>query len=142
VKVLVDTSIWSLAFRRKKESKSLRHTMIVNELKELINETRAVIIGPIRQEILSGISDEKQYLSLKEKLKAFDDVVIKQSDFELAAEFSNICRKKGIQGSHIDFLICAVALQNNFLVFTDDKDFDLYSKILAVKLHRPRKINH
>jgi predicted nucleic acid-binding protein len=142
VKVLVDTSIWSLAFRRKKESKSLRHTIIINELKELINETRAVIIGPIRQEILSGISDEKQYLSLKEKLKAFDDVGIRQSDFELAAEFYNSCRKKGVQGSHIDFLICAVAFQNNFLIFTDDKDFDLYSKILAVKLHRPRKINH
>jgi Predicted nucleic acid-binding protein, contains PIN domain len=142
VKVLVDTSIWSLAFRRKKESKALRHQIIINELKELINETRAVIIGPIRQEILSGISDEKQYLSLKEKLKAFDDVGIKQSDFELAAELYNICRKKGIQGSHIDFLICAVALQNNFLVFTDDKDFDLYSKILAIKVHRPRKINH
>ena len=142
MKVLVDTSIWSLAFRRKKESKSLRHTIIINELKELINETRAVIIGPIRQEILSGISDEKQYLSLTEKLKAFDDVGINQSDFELAAEFYNSCRKKGVQGSHIDFLICAVALQNNFLVFTDDKDFDRYSKILAFKLHRPRKINH
>jgi len=142
VKVLVDTSLWSLAFRRKKEPKSLRHTIIINELKELINETRAVIIGPIRQEILSGISDEKQYLTLKEKLKVFDDVSIKQSDFELAAELYNICRKKGIQGSHIDFLICAVALQNNFSVFTEDKDFDLYSKILAIKLHRSRKINH
>lgn len=142
MKVLVDTSIWSLAFRKKKESKALRHHIIINELKELINETRAVIIGPIRQEILSGISDEKQYLTLKEKLKVFDDVSINQSDFELAAELYNICRKKGIQGSHIDFLICAVALQNNFLVFTDDKDFDQYSKILAVKLHRPRKINH
>jgi predicted nucleic acid-binding protein len=97
VKVLVDTSIWSLAFRRKKEAKSLRNTIIINELKELINETRAVIIGPIRQEILSGISDEKQYLTLKEKLKVFDDVSINQSDFELAAELYNICRKKGIQ---------------------------------------------
>ena len=142
MKVLVDTSIWSLAFRRKKESNFLRHTVIINELKELIKETRAVIIGPIRQEILSGISDEKQYLTLKEKLETFDDVSINQSDFELAAELYNICRKKGIQGSHSDFLICAVALQNNFLVFTEDKDFDLYSKILAVKLHRPRKINH
>ena len=142
MKVLVDTSIWSLAFRRKKESNFLRHTVIINELKELIKETRAVIIGPIRQEILSGISDEKQYLTLKEKLETFDDVSINQSDFELAAELYNICRKKGVQGSHIDFLICAVAHQNNFLVFTEDKDFDLYSKILAVKLHRPRKINH
>jgi predicted nucleic acid-binding protein len=142
VKVLVDTSIWSLAFRRKKESDSLRHNIIIKELKELINETRAVIIGPIRQEILSGISDEKQYQTLKEKLKAFDDVIMNQLDFELAAELYNICRKKGIQGSHIDFLICAVALQNNFSVFTDDKDFDHYSKLLAVKLHRPRKLKH
>jgi len=69
-------------------------------------------------------------------------VSITQSDFELAAEFYNICRKKGIQGSYIDFLICAVALQNNFLIFTDDKNFDRYSKVLAGKLYHPRRLKH
>lgn len=46
------------------------------------------------------------------------------------AEFSNICRKKGVQGSTIDFLICAVATVENFIIFTTDKDFENYKKYL------------
>ena len=140
MKVLVDTSIWSLAFRRKKGSKSLQNDLILNELKELIREARVTIIGPIRQEILSGISDKSQFQILKQKLLAFKDIVINQSDYELAAEYYNTCRKRGIQGSHVDFLICAIAYKNNLLIFTNDKDFDLYSKILNIKLHNTRKI--
>jgi predicted nucleic acid-binding protein len=139
--VLVDTSVWSLAFGRNIESKNLQNITIINEVKELIKETRAYIIGPIRQEILSGIPDEDQYKTLKEKLRAFDDITINRSEYELAAEYFNICRKKGIQGSHIDFLICAVANLNNFLIFSTDKDFTQYSKIIAIKLHTARSTN-
>ncbi len=140
MKVLVDTSIWSLAFRRRKGSKYLQNNPILIELKELINEARAAIIGPIRQEILSGISDKSQFHTLKDKLKAFEDIVINQSDYEVAAEYYNTCRKKGIQGSHVDFLICAIANQNNLSIFTSDKDFEQYSRILDIKLHKARKI--
>ena len=138
MKVLVDTPIWSYALR----TRQTEYSYEIDQLESLIKDQRALIIGPIRQEILSGYSDFKKFEELKEKLSYFENSLIQDSDYESAAEMCNQCRKKGIQGSHIDFLICAVALQNNFLVFTDDKDFDLYSKILAVKLHRPRKINH
>ena len=140
MKVLVDTSIWSLAFRRRKGSKRIQNEQIVNELKELISEARVAIIGPIRQEILSGIADKFQFNTLKEKLKSFEDIVIRQTDYELAAEYYNTCRMKGIQGSHIDFLICAVAHNYNLLIFTEDKDFHQYLKHLDVKLHKLRKI--
>jgi predicted nucleic acid-binding protein len=139
--VLVDTSVWSLVLRRNTVSKNIQNNLIVNEIIELINETRAKIIGPIRQEILSGIPDINQYIKLKNKLQAFDDIIINSSDYELAAEFYNTCRKKGIQGSHTDFLICAVAHQNNYLIFTTDKDFTHYSKIIDIKLHKPRTTN-
>lgn len=141
MKVLVDTSVWSLALRRNKKLESLQNSPVIYELKELINEARAVIIGPIRQEILSGIPDEKQFFLLKQKVQAFDDIKINQSDYELAAEFYNICRKKGIQGSQIDYLICAVANRLSYSIFTLDKDFEQYGKILDIKLHKPRKLN-
>ncbi|MCP2520559.1 PIN domain-containing protein [SCandidatus Aminicenantes bacterium Aminicenantia_JdfR_composite] len=139
MKILVDTSIWSLALRRKKSPHSTEEESLIKELKELIDEVRVVIIGPIRQEILSGISDSQQFNLLKERLEPFEDLPITTQDYILAAEFYNICRGKGIQGSHIDFLICAVAKNNNLAIFTNDKDFQNYARILKISLHKPRE---
>jgi len=134
MKVLVDTSVWSFVLRRRKDDLDSQDKSILEVMSELIQEVRVVMIGPIRQEILSGISDEKNFSLLREKLKAFEETQITSSDYELAAEFYNICRKKGIQGSHIDFLICAVAHSNDFLIFTTDKDFQQYSKYIGISL--------
>jgi len=128
--VLIDTSIWSLALRRKKQS----YTNETKALVQLIDEVRVKIIGPIRQEVLSGISEQVQFIKLKNKLSYFQDTALHTDDFELAAEFHNTCRKKGIQGSHIDFLICATSHNHNFQIFTTDKDFLLYSKHLPIDL--------
>jgi predicted nucleic acid-binding protein len=93
-----------------------------------------VIIGPIRQELLSGISDEKIFNNLKEKMKGFNDFPIQTMDYELAAEYSNICRRNGIQGSNTDFIICAIAARNDFEIFTTDDDFRKYKEYLPIKL--------
>ncbi|MBW2544256.1 MAG: PIN domain-containing protein [Deltaproteobacteria bacterium] len=137
MKILVDTSVWSLALRKKKLTK--REQAIVDEFKEIIHELRVTIIGPIRQELLSGISEEYKCFLLKEKLKPFEDLSIPQEDYETAAELSNICRRKGIQGSHTDFLICAVALNKKMSIFTTDKDFTNYKKHIDIKLHQIRE---
>jgi predicted nucleic acid-binding protein len=138
VKVLVDTPIWSLSFRRKKKDESSQDTLLVLELTKLIREIRAVIIGPIRQEILSGVSSESQFERLRTELQVFEDLKITSLDYEIAAKFYNMCRKKGVQGSHIDFLICAVSYRHNIPIFTTDRDFDLYSKHLDISLYKPR----
>ena len=129
--VLVDTCIWSLALRRK----TPREKKVAEELTKLIDENRAKIIGPIRQEVLSGYSDYKNYEQLRSKLRHFPNKIIEDSDYEAAAEYSNLCRKKGIQGSHIDYLICAVAARLNMRIYTTDKDFSNYAKHLPVALH-------
>jgi predicted nucleic acid-binding protein len=141
MKVLVDTSTWSLAFRRKEIPGTNEEQNRLKELKELISETRAIMIGPIRQEILSGISNLSQFEQLKEKLKAFENYPIILTDYELAAGYYNKCRKNGIQGSHIDFLICAVAKRNKMAIFTSDNDFQNYSGVLELNLHAPRELD-
>ncbi len=83
MKVLVDTSVWSLAFRKKNFSES--DQIILNELKALIKLNSVVIFGAIRQEILSGISSEKVFNELKISLRAFEDVNTNTSIYELAA---------------------------------------------------------
>jgi hypothetical protein len=130
VKVLVDTPIWSYALRIRK--KEYQHE--IEQLESLIKDQRALIIGPIRQEILSGYSDFNKFKKIKEKLSYFENAPIQDSDYESAAEMCNQCRNKGIQGSHIDFLICAVANRMDVPIFTTDKDFFHYKKILSIKL--------
>ena len=107
---------------------------IINRLSKLISNLDIVIIGPIRQEILSGISDRKRFNDLKDRLSIFEDFKIETHDYELAAQFYNECRGKGIQGSHIDYLICAVAVNNDMSIFTLDNDFQNYKKYIKLNL--------
>jgi predicted nucleic acid-binding protein len=59
--VLVDTPVWSLALRRRPEHITGRQQSLANILAELIREGRAQLVGPIRQELLSGIREEAQF---------------------------------------------------------------------------------
>lgn len=136
--VLVDTSVWSLFFRRAPASLSPAEQLLRNELAELIREDRALLMGPIRQEILSGIRDKSQYHLLRDDLRAFDDVSLETRDFEAAAQACNLCRAAGVAGSNVDFLLCAVAVSRGWPVFTTDRDFHRYAKHLSLKLHTPR----
>ena len=134
MKVLVDTPIWSYALRTRKKE----YEYEIEQLELLIKDQRALIIGPIRQEILSGYSDFKKFRKLEEKLSYFENTPIIDSDYQSAAEMCNQCRKKGIQGSHIDFFICTVAIRLEVPIFTTDKDFLQYKKILPLKLFDPK----
>jgi len=135
VKILVDTCIWSAALRRTKEKK----TGIIQELRSLILEHRVVIIGPIRQEILSGLREDTQFNRLSEHLAAFPDIPLKTDDYLSAATFFNTCRVKGVQGSNTDFLICAVAVRCQLAIYTTDKDFSHFAKLLPITLHETRE---
>ena len=93
------------------------------------------MIGPVRQEILSGIRDAAQFNLLRDALQAFPNLLISTSDYEQAAAFFNRCRSHGIQGTHIDFLLCAVASRRAMSIFTTDKDFSAFAQILRIRLH-------
>jgi predicted nucleic acid-binding protein len=135
VDVLVDTCVWSLAFRRSRTPTSA----VQAELAELIREGRVVMLGAIRQEILSGVKVAVQFDSLRTHFRAFPDVNCDTGDYEEAASCCNRCRSKGVQGAAVDFLICAVALRHRLAVFTTDADFKHYARILGVSLYQPRK---
>lgn len=134
MKILVDTSIWSIALRHSVEVENA--DQIKEQLYRLIDDARIAMIGPIRQELLSGIKTNSQFKMLKKRLEPFQDVPIRTEDYILAAKFFNRCRSKGIQGFHIDFLICAVSARNTFPLFTYDQDFERYKKVLDFPIHQ------
>ncbi len=134
MKVLIDTSVWSLALRRRAPAHAA-----VDELRRLVVQGRAGIVGPVRQELLSGIRDRAVFERLRDHLRAFPDEPITSEDYERAADCLNICRAKGIQGSNTDFLLCAVAERARVPIFTTDDDFLTFSRVLPVRLHRPEQ---
>jgi predicted nucleic acid-binding protein len=134
VKVIVDTSVWSLALRREGQT----NPGPVQELRNLIEDHRVQMIGPIRQEILSGIRHESQFKKLKKHLDAFPDIPIPIKDYVSAAEFFNLCRSRGVQGSNTDFVICAVSISNKSSIYTTDNDFEMFSKHIPIILHQPK----
>ena len=137
MRVLVDTTIWSLALRRRNRSQP--ESVLTDELSELVRELRAVLIGPVRQEVLSGIPDSNGFDVVQKHLDAFDDLGIVCEDYVEAARMFSACRKKGVQGSHVDFLICAVSKRHSTPVFTTDKDFTNYTRHLDLQLYKPRE---
>ena len=113
MKVLVDSTSWSLILRRIRPDPA-----VASVLESLIRDCRAAI-----------------FECLRDQLRGFPDTEITTADYEEAASFYNECQRHGIQGSHADFLICAVASRNDFSIFTTDKDFPRYAKILPITLY-------
>ncbi|MCE5309268.1 MAG: PIN domain-containing protein [Acidobacteriales bacterium] len=134
--ILVDTSVWSLALRR--EGRHLREAerTIVAQWAELVREGRVHIIGPIRQELLSGLKATRQFVLLEQHLRCFPDAPVASSDYIDAARFYNLLRGKGVTGTGVDLLICAVAARNGWPIFTVDADFTRYAEHLPIRLFR------
>ena len=135
MRVLVDTSVWSLALRREAQA----HHPEATELKNLVAAHVVEIIGPIRQELLSGVRNKEQFSRLESSLAAFPDLPLGTEDYALAAKFFNLCRSKGIQGANTDFLICAVAVRSDLAIFTTDLDFGQYKKCLPINLYEIKR---
>jgi predicted nucleic acid-binding protein len=136
LRVLVDTSVWSESLRRVKRTR----TSVAQELRSLILEHRVDMIGPIGQEILSGLRGDTQFEKLVKHLASFPDVRLEADDHVAAAKCFNTCRAKGVQGSNTDFLICAVAVRHKLAIYTTDKDFEKFAKHLPIVLHEARSL--
>ena len=133
MKVIVDTDVWSEAFR-----KSGKKSGFVDELSNLIQEGRIQMIGCIRMEIFCGIRDEKMFNKLAVNLEAFPDRQLDAEVFVTAARFYNLCRSKGVQGSNNDFIICACSVLWKMPILSKDRDFTRYKRLLPIEIAAPR----
>lgn len=127
--VIPDTPIWSWALRREKPNREIQ-----NIFARIIEEGRVVLPGIIRQELLSGIREAGQFDRLSDQLTHFPEILATTADHILAAKFFNKCQKAGIQGSHVDYLILALAVNNAASVLTSDKDFQHYRSHIPFEL--------
>ena len=133
--VLVDTTVWSLALRRRAPDLSGHEQRLVAHFYHLVRESQVRLLGATRQEILSGIREESQFQRIREYLRAFDNVQLSVEDYEEAARMSNRCKRSGIATSSTDMLICAVSGLRGWQILSTDRDFAHYSQVLSIQIH-------
>ena len=134
--VVVDTSALSLLMRRAQPSRlTAAEASVRREVSRLATAGDLVLIGMVRQEVLSGIFNNQRFTAVRDALRAFRDHPVGPGDHERAAEMFTTCRRAGIQGSVVDYLVCAVAERLAGPVLASDVDFERYATVLSVRLH-------
>jgi len=134
MRVIVDTCVWTRFLRRDRSQSD----PVVKEVAKLIRADVIQMLGPIRQELLSGAQPQERFSQLKEYLRYYPNLPLDEEDDENAAHYYNVCRRHGVQGTGTDLLICAAAVRHELRIFTTDTDFDSYACHLPVRRHRPR----
>ena len=92
----------------------------MESLTRAVQSDDAVIIGPIRQEILSGIPEPVRFEKIRDALAAFPEEPLTSADFEEAARMCNLCRSRGVASGAVDILLCAVAQRRSWTILTSD----------------------
>jgi predicted nucleic acid-binding protein len=139
VKLLVDTSVWSLALRRKNTaSLSPDEQKLKAELVQAIQDGRVAMLGLLRQEILSGIKEKAQFDKVKAALDPYLDEPINTNDHLYAARVYNECRNQGVEAGTVDLLICAVAVRRGWEVLSGDGGLN-HRLAVTKKFHEKQK---
>jgi predicted nucleic acid-binding protein len=133
--VLVDTPVWSVVFRKQFSTLRPDELAAFREFDSLVPAGRPALVGPVRQEVLSGLKSRQHFDDLRERLSVFPDEPMAVQDYEVAARMSYDCRAAGVIGSLTDMLICAISARNEMTILTLDKDFERYARVLHVRLH-------
>ena len=123
--ILVDTSVWSLAFRRDAvESKPQ-----VGALRDALrNGDPMVTTGLVLQELLQGFTGPRDRKNLIDRFSALPLLVPDRFDYINAAEIRNLCRRSGVQLGTIDALLSQLCIRHSLTLLTTDNDFVLASK--------------
>jgi len=132
--LMVDTSVWSLAFRRDApgiapETAALRSALQQGE--------SVVSTGLILQELLQGFAGAKAHAALVERFAALPFVQPEREDHVAAAELRNHCRRKGVQFGTIDALIAQLCIRHGLTLLSSDADFAHAARHCPLELWRP-----
>jgi predicted nucleic acid-binding protein len=134
VTLLVDTSVWSLAFRRDADSL----TPQVAALRAALSGGESIVTtGLILQELLQGFSGPRSRKDLVERFAALPLIVPDRRDYIDAANLRNVCRRAGVQLGTIDALLAQLCIRHELTMLTTDNDFSLAAEHCALKVWKP-----
>lgn len=119
--LFVDTSVWSLAFRRDREPDD----PAVERLRDALDTGEAVFTtGLVLQELLQGFNGPTSRSAIIERFSALPLLVPDRDDHVAAAELRNLCRRGGVQVGTIDALLARLCSRHRLVMLTTDRDFE------------------
>jgi predicted nucleic acid-binding protein len=125
--ILIDTSILIGYFKGLKGKP-------YDRLDSLIDQNIPIgICNHIYQEVLQGAKNEREFNLLKDYLNMMNiyDLRYGKKSHENAAWIYFKCRKAGITPRNtIDLIIAQIAIDNNLLLYHNDKDFVQISQVI------------
>ena len=131
MRILVDTSVWSLALRKLGPAD---HEAVTKLTTLLDSRDQVLITGLILQEVLQACRNDRAFQKLAGYLEPFQLLTLDFSGYLLAARIHRTCRSKGISASTADCQIAAAAIENECLLLTSDRDFERIAKHCSLKL--------
>jgi predicted nucleic acid-binding protein len=132
--LFVDTSVWSLAFRRDAPSNEPEVGALVRAL-----ETGESILatGLVLQELLQGFQGSKARTQILSRFSALPLLVPDRQDHIDAAELRNNCRRAGVQIGTIGALFAQLCIRHNLTMLATDGDFRNIARRSTLRLWKP-----
>lgn len=132
--LFVDTSVWSLAFRRDMPADCPQ----VHALRAAIEGGDTIVAtGLVLQELLQGFSGPHARKDLIDRFAALPFLMPDRQDHIDAAALRNACRRKGVQLGTIDAILAQICIRQGLTMLTADRDFLMASKHCALRVWEP-----
>ena len=129
--LFVDTSVWSLAFRRD----SVGEEPEVRRLREALGSSEPIYTaGIVLQELLQGFSGPKAKARILDRFAEVAAITPTRGDYINAAELRNQCRRRGVQIGTIDALLAQICIQHSLVLLSTDRDFVELAKLSTLSL--------
>jgi len=133
VSIFVDTSVWSLAFRRDASPEAKVHLLESS----LARGDIVITTGLVLQELLQGFHGPKSKDEIIRSFSLLPVIMPELEDHIEAAGLRNTCRRKGVQVGTIDALIAQLCIRHGLQLLTTDEDFGHMAKHTSLSLLTP-----
>ena len=131
MKVVVDTSVWSLSLRKKGPADH----EAVSKLASLLDDGEEVLItGTILQEVLQAFRHPATARKVARYFEPLPLVELARSDYAAAAALHRRCASRGVTASTTDCQIAQAAISRNCPLLTTDRDFARIARCSDLKL--------
>jgi len=131
--LFVDTSVWSLAFRRDQPT----NVPQVGALMRAIDQGEIIVTtGLVLQELLQGFVGPRARRSIIERFGSLPLLMPDRQDHIDAAELRNRCRRAGVQLGTIDAVLSQLCIRHSLTMLTTDNDFVLAAKHTGLRVWR------
>jgi predicted nucleic acid-binding protein len=131
VTLFVDTSVWSLAFRRDQASAAPE----VRVLRRALEGGETIVnTGLVLQELLQGFAGSRARKDIIDRFAALPLLTPDRRDHIDAAELRNRCRRAGLQIGTIDAVIAQLCIRHDLMLLTTDNDFRLAARHCTLRV--------